>query len=496
MEAAIAEAIDEARAFGTALVGDISNTLATSIAAGRARACRRSCFTSSSAFSRRGREHASTRPCKRCAKLPAADDVRHSLAPHAPYSVSPALFAAHPHGAERRIRLRGRAFTSASRRPKSSFCATARALARAPRRTRHLGSGVGAPECGPVEYVDRMGFLDDRLLVVHGVQFGADELERMAAKGATLVTCPRGNIRTGAGAPPIADFFESGVRVAVGTDSLASVPDLNMFAELAEMRRLAPERAGARRCSKSATINGARALGFEPISARSSRQARLARSPSKLDGRVRDVEEYLVSGIEPAQIRWLSRVMTRACRSTAALTSVLVKHARDAFVSESVIAGAVEGAEFFRASRFRAGHGRVRRVPRDPRAAGAEILFLPRDDAADPRFHLHARRVDRRAPTASILCSMGKDCASGRAAPSQDRAVEAGLADRRSRLRPRAARRRRSHLARRADGRGRPGRPHQRRRHRPAASAPGRSRRGDRRRAASGLARASTMSCT
>ena len=44
--------------------------------------------------------------------------------------------------------------------------------------------------------------------------------------GATLVTCPRGNIRTGAGAPPIEEFFGAGVRVAVGTDSLASVPDL------------------------------------------------------------------------------------------------------------------------------------------------------------------------------------------------------------------------------------------------------------------------------
>ena len=66
------------------------------------------------------------------------------------------------------------------------------------------------------------------------------ELERVAAKGATLVTCPRGNERTGAGTPPIAEFFESGVRLAVGTDSLASVPDLNVFAELAEMRRLAP----------------------------------------------------------------------------------------------------------------------------------------------------------------------------------------------------------------------------------------------------------------
>ena len=139
-------------------------------------------------------------------------------------------------------RLHERACTSESRSPKSSFCKPDTGP------WRELLEALGAsdpswvaPECGPVDYVDRMGFLDERLIVVHGVQFDSDDLERLAAKRATLVTCPRGNQRTGAGVPPIGEFFESGVRVAVGTDSLASVPDLNVFAELAEMRRLAPE---------------------------------------------------------------------------------------------------------------------------------------------------------------------------------------------------------------------------------------------------------------
>ena len=81
-------------------------------------------------------------------------------------------------------------------------------------------------------------------------------------RGATLVTCPRSNGHTGAGAPPIAEFYASGVRVAVGTDSLASTPDLNVFAELATMRALAPS-VPASRLLDSATRQGARALGFE-----------------------------------------------------------------------------------------------------------------------------------------------------------------------------------------------------------------------------------------
>ena len=54
------------------------------------------------------------------------------------------------------------------------------------------------------------------------------------------MTCPRSNAYTGAGTPPITWFYASGVSVAVGTDSLASTPDLNVFAELAAMRVIAP----------------------------------------------------------------------------------------------------------------------------------------------------------------------------------------------------------------------------------------------------------------
>jgi cytosine/adenosine deaminase-related metal-dependent hydrolase len=149
-----------------------------------------------------------------------------------------------------------------------------------------------------------MGFLDDRVLVVHGVQLCAAELKRLAAKGVTLVTCPRGNMRTGAGTPPIEDFLASGVRVAVGTDSLASVPDLNVFSELAEMRRVAPA-APARMLIESATMNGARALGFEAEFGTVDSGKRDALVAVQLDGSVPSVEEYLVSGVDASQISWI-----------------------------------------------------------------------------------------------------------------------------------------------------------------------------------------------
>ena len=92
--------------------------------------------------------------------------------------------------------------------------------------------------------------------------------------------------------------------VAFGTDSLASVEDLNLFSEIAAARRVAPG-VSAARLLESATATGARALGFgagygtiEP-----GKQAALiaVRVP---DG-VSDVEEYLVSGIDPRAVGWV-----------------------------------------------------------------------------------------------------------------------------------------------------------------------------------------------
>ena len=60
--------------------------------------------------------------------------------------------------------------------------------------------------------------------------------------------------------PRLSHFYATGVAVAVGTDSLASVPTLNLWDELHEMRRLAPDVTAAA-LLHSATWQGAQALG-------------------------------------------------------------------------------------------------------------------------------------------------------------------------------------------------------------------------------------------
>jgi cytosine/adenosine deaminase-related metal-dependent hydrolase len=91
--------------------------------------------------------------------------------------------------------------------------------------------------------------------------------------------------------------------VAVGTDSLASVGDLNLFSEVATLRQLAPE-VPARRLLHAATLAGAEALGLADHLG-SLTPGKLADIAAiQLPARVEDVEESLVAGVTPDRISW------------------------------------------------------------------------------------------------------------------------------------------------------------------------------------------------
>ena len=156
----------------------------------------------------------------------------------------------------------------------------------------------------PTEYLTGLGFLEPDTLVVHGVEFDRDDLARVKASGSTLVSCPRSNAYVGVGAPPLTSFYEAGIEVAFGTDSLASVADLNMFAELAEARRVAPN-VPARALLRSATLAGARGLGFAEEYGSIEAGKRAALIAVRVPPHITDVEEYLVGGVEPDTIEWL-----------------------------------------------------------------------------------------------------------------------------------------------------------------------------------------------
>jgi len=244
------------------------------------------------------------RAARRGSAAGAPRGLRAGLAAHAPYSVAPALFA--EVGRAAAAQSPGRASVHLA---ESAEELQLLADGTGPWRTllEDLGVWTGdwrPPACGPVEYLERVGFAHRGMVCVHGTQLGAADLERLARWDATLVTCPRSNVWVGAGAPPVDAFFGSGVTVAVGTDSLASNADLNLFSELAALHRLAPD-VPPRRLIEAATLGGARALGVERRLGAIAAGARPALVGVDMPPGVADVEAQLVSGIEPSRVHWV-----------------------------------------------------------------------------------------------------------------------------------------------------------------------------------------------
>lgn len=304
--AAIERAIVEMRRHGTALVGDISNSLAT------VEPLRRSplaavVFHEILGFNPSDADMDAARAAE-AIDLAGEGDARVSLAAHAPYSVAPALFEALRRTVAARCPDAPLAVHLAESAEEVAFLADGRGP------WRQLLERLGvwnpswrAPACGPVEFLERVGWLGHRVVVVHGVHLQAAELAVLARRAMTLVTCPRSNAWTGAGTPPVERFVESGVPLAVGTDSLASAPDLNLFSELARLRALAPN-VPASVFLASATIGGARALGWDDAFGTIESGKRAALIAVTVPSPVTDVEEYLLGGIEASTITWVEDV--------------------------------------------------------------------------------------------------------------------------------------------------------------------------------------------
>jgi cytosine/adenosine deaminase-related metal-dependent hydrolase len=308
-------AIAQARASGTGLFGDVSNTLVTTKLL-RDAGMPAQVFYELLRFNAADPESMAREARAKADAAPRNADVRVSLAAHAPYSVAPRLFTA--------IRADLDAHPGA---------VTSVHLGESPEEIEFIKRGTGPwrgllgelgvwteewqpPGTSPVEYLEQLGFLDRRVLAVHGVQFDGDDLDRLRARNMTVVSCPRSNQHVGVGAPPLEAFYAMDVNVAFGTDSLASVPDLNLFSELAEARRLAP-RVPARALLESATCQGAAALGFADDFGTIERGKRAALIAVRIPADLEDVEEYLVGGIEPSAIEWLAPATPNLQRPTS-----------------------------------------------------------------------------------------------------------------------------------------------------------------------------------
>jgi len=113
------------------------------------------------------------------------------------------------------------------------------------------------PGLSPVAYLSRLAMLRPGSLAVHCVQATGNDIGLLAQWGGAACLCPRSNAALGVGRAPLRELIDAGVKVCLGTDSLASVADLNLFREAEAAMELGatPEEA-----LRLATLAGAEAL--------------------------------------------------------------------------------------------------------------------------------------------------------------------------------------------------------------------------------------------
>jgi cytosine/adenosine deaminase-related metal-dependent hydrolase len=190
--------------------------------------------------------------------------VRVGVSPHAPYTVSDALFRAtaalatdesYPvavHIAESALEsdlvVRGSGqFADALRD---------RGIATRPRgRT-------------PVTLLETLGVLRTSPLLIHCVRVDAQDVRDIAAARCAVAHCPASNARLAHGIAPLAELLAAGVRVGLGSDSVASNDRMDLLDEarlaslFATSREQRADVVPAATAIELATLGGARALGL------------------------------------------------------------------------------------------------------------------------------------------------------------------------------------------------------------------------------------------
>ncbi len=85
----------------------------------------------------------------------------------------------------------------------------------------------------PAAYIDDLGLLTERTVLAHGVWLDDEELDLIAARGATVVSNPAANMKLAVG--KVFDWPSAraaGVRVGLGTDGAGSNDSLDLLADL------------------------------------------------------------------------------------------------------------------------------------------------------------------------------------------------------------------------------------------------------------------------
>jgi len=171
-----------------------------------------------------------------------------AIAPHAPYTVSEDHLKAI------------RAFSDRTGAPIVTHISETK---------REVDDSIKAKGASPVDYLNRIGFLNDRVIAAHMVWVSAEELGLLKKLGVGIVHNPQSNMKLASGVAPVPEMLKENLPVGLGTDGAASNNDLNLWEEMdtaAKLHKLIsndPKVVSAQEAFEMATIRGARALHLE-----------------------------------------------------------------------------------------------------------------------------------------------------------------------------------------------------------------------------------------
>jgi len=96
----------------------------------------------------------------------------------------------------------------------------------------------------PVEYLGRLGWLDDDVWCAHCVHLSDADIARFGETGTGVAHCPSSNLRLGAGVAPVRQLLDASVRVGLGVDGTASNERGDLFLEVKQALLVARGRGG------------------------------------------------------------------------------------------------------------------------------------------------------------------------------------------------------------------------------------------------------------
>jgi 5-methylthioadenosine/S-adenosylhomocysteine deaminase len=118
----------------------------------------------------------------------------------------------------------------------------------------------------PVEYLDSIGFLTEKVIAVHCVHLSQADIKILKQKKVKIAHCQESNLKLASGNAPVVELLDAGVTVGLGTDGAASNNNLDMFdemdavAKVHKMIKSDPTVMEAKTVLKMATSDGAKIL--------------------------------------------------------------------------------------------------------------------------------------------------------------------------------------------------------------------------------------------